>query len=215
MIEDIAVQVADIDGLRIQWDARVLQPRPWTAEQGRWTAEIAQHAPGGPILELCCGAGQIGLVAARLAGRALVQVDRDPVATGHARHNAAAAGITADVRTADLAEALRPDEAFWLALVDPPWVTTDHVGDFPEDPVGAIDGGPDGMAVIRESLRVGLDHLHPGGHLVLQVGGPAQVDEIAVGLRRDWPELEAMGQVEDVRDCRPGGMLVHLVRAAS
>ena len=78
--------------LVVRYDERVLTPRPWTLMQSLWAAELAAQATAGPILELCAGAGQIGLAAAALTGRALVQVEADPVAADYARTNAAAAG---------------------------------------------------------------------------------------------------------------------------
>ena len=33
-------QLVDFEGLRIEFDDRVLEPRPWTAEQSRWAAEL-------------------------------------------------------------------------------------------------------------------------------------------------------------------------------
>src|SRR4051812_10156925 len=89
--------VATVDGLAIHYDHSVLEPRPWTAEQGRWAAELAAHAPAGRILELCGGAGHIGLVAPRRSGRRLVQVDADPAACRFARQNATVAGLGAQV----------------------------------------------------------------------------------------------------------------------
>ena len=52
--------------LEIAYDDRVLTPRPWTALQSEWAAELLESAPAGPVLELCAGAGQIGLLAVRL-----------------------------------------------------------------------------------------------------------------------------------------------------
>ncbi|NLE98960.1 MAG: methyltransferase, partial [Propionibacterium sp.] len=72
--------VVDFDPLQIEYDERVLAPRPWTRMQSEWAAEIALRAPDGPVLELCSGAGHIGLEAARLSGRALVCVDQNPAA---------------------------------------------------------------------------------------------------------------------------------------
>src|SRR4051794_6989307 len=80
--------------LTVTFDASVLRPRPWTAAQGEWAAELvaAGAAPDGPLLELCSGAGQIGLVAAVLSGRPLVQVDSSEHGCRFARMNADAAG---------------------------------------------------------------------------------------------------------------------------
>ena len=82
----------DFGRLRIAFDDRVLRPRPWTAAQSAWAAEILATAPAGPVLELCSGAGQIGLLAVADIDRRLVCVDLDPVACDYARRNAAAAG---------------------------------------------------------------------------------------------------------------------------
>jgi release factor glutamine methyltransferase len=207
---DGTIEKTEFSGLPIHWDHRVLKPRRWTAAQSRWTAELAKDAPPGPILELCCGAGQIGLLAASLTGRPLIQVDRDPVAAAYARRNAAATGIPSEVRTASALGALRPGETFPLVIVDPPWVPSDRTRDFPADPVGAIDGGAEGTDQIVLSLGVALRHLHPRGHAVLQVGTPEQVEVVralVAGLVRAHEPARA---VLAVRDCLPGGMLIHV-----
>ena len=70
----------DFAGLHIEYDEHVLEPRPWTAEQSRWAADLIREAPPGPVLELCSGAGHIGLLAVTLAPRSLVCVDVDSTA---------------------------------------------------------------------------------------------------------------------------------------
>jgi methylase of polypeptide subunit release factors len=166
--------------LVISYDERVLAPRGWTIEQSRWAAELAARAAPGPILELCAGAGQIGLAAAVLANRELVQVEADPVAAGYARANAARAGRPAvEVRNARLEVALRPDERFPIVLADPPYLPSDETPRWPEDPLSAIDGGPDGLDVTRACLAVAAAHLPSDGWLLLQVAGPAQADEVS------------------------------------
>ena len=52
-----------IGALTIAYDASVLEPRPWTARQSEWAADLLSVAPAGRMLELCAGAGQIGLLA--------------------------------------------------------------------------------------------------------------------------------------------------------
>ena len=91
--------------ITVDYDERVLEPREWTLQQSRWAAELAGDAESGPILELCSGAGHIGLAAAVLSGRDLVQVDANPVACSFAIFNAARAGLgfpRVHVRTARL-----------------------------------------------------------------------------------------------------------------
>lgn len=207
----VSSEVVLFGGLEISWDRRVLRPRAWTTAQSHWVAALASHAPPGPILELCCGAGQIGLLAATLTGRDLVQVDRDPVAVDFARRNARLAGVRSDVRAAAVTDALAPDETFAVAILDPPWVPSARVAQFPEDPVGAIDGGIEGTGPLLVGLRVALEHLHPDGHVVVQVGDMTQVEVVdrvlaARGSARDpWTVIE-------VRDYQPGGLLVDVGR---
>jgi methylase of polypeptide subunit release factors len=183
--------------LRITYDDRVLAPRQWTIEQSRWAAELARGAPEGRLLELCCGAGQIGLAAISAVRRRLVCVDADPVACEYTRLNADLAGLGGllEVRTGPFEGVLLPDELFAGIIADPPWVPRAEVGRYPDDPVTAIDGGPDGLELARACVRVAADHLMPGGFTVLQLGSLEQVERIAADLD-DRLRLDGVRQFE-------------------
>ena len=196
--------------LAVEYDERLLTPREWTRQQSEWAAELSSQVPQGPILELCSGAGHIGLLALaeirrNEVDRSLVCVDVNPVASAFTRRNAAAAGLAAyvDTRCADLRAALAEWEWFPLVICDPPWVPRAETGRFPDDPVLAIDGGDDGLVVARQCLEVVGQHLMPGGAAVLQLGQPEQVDALA-------PWIDAAGVA--VREVRVGerGVLVRL-----
>jgi methylase of polypeptide subunit release factors len=199
--------------ITVDFDARVLRPRPWTLVQSEWAAELAATdlaTRSGPILELCAGAGQIGLAAAVLSDRDLVQVERDPVAAMFAAHNAALAGHArrTEVRITSIEDALDDDDRYVLIIADPPYLPASETGDWPEDPLAAIDGGEDGLTVIRACLLVGARHLDDGGQLLLQVAGPAQatrvVDELPTGLVfRDVRVVDDRRAV--LRVCRAAG----------
>ncbi len=175
----------------------MLRPRPWTLAQSEWAAELDDG--GGPLPELGCGAGHIGLAAAVLSGSALVQVDRDPSACRWAAMNAAANGLADRVeqRCGQPAEVLALGERFGVVIADPPYVPSAHVGLYPEDPLSAIDGGPDGLDGFRAFLG-GLDgHLASGGCVVLQVRGAAQAEQLAdprfrVEAVRSYGDLRAL-----------------------
>lgn len=198
----------DFDGLKIEYDERVLEPRPWTAIQSRWAADLIREAPPGPVLELCAGAGHIGLLAVSRSPRRLVAVDADPVACEFARRNAAAAGIRVEVREGRMDEVLEPDEQFAVVIADPPWVPSAGVASYPDDPVSAIDGGVDGTELVRTCLDVMRRHLVIGGSALLQVG-PGQAPEVCE-LLTDDPEL----RVVSTRDF-PRGSLVLIDRLAA
>ncbi len=129
-------ETMDFDGLAIAFDDRVLRPRPWTVAQSRWAALLLDGLPPGPVLELCAGAGQIGLAAVARSPRRLVCVDADRDATAFAAANAEVAGMTdrVEIRTARLTDALAGDERFALVIADPPWVRRAETERFPEDP---------------------------------------------------------------------------------
>lgn len=166
--------------LIVDYDARVLAPREWTLQQSEWAASLAATAPPGPILELCAGAGQIGLAAAVLADRNLVQVEADPAAVSYAASNAARANWAGrtEIRAERLQSALRRGESYPIIIADPPYLRSEDISRWPGDPTVAIDGGADGLALIRDCLDVAVAHLHSGGHLLLQLRGPRQARQL-------------------------------------
>jgi len=192
--------------LEISFDETVLRPRPWTTQQAHWAAEILAGGPEGPVLELCAGAGQIGLLAISIARRPLVCVDSSADACGFARANGGAAGLAdlVEVREGDLELALRADERFAVVIADPPWVRSSEIRRFPEDPPPTIDGGRDGLDGARACLGVAARHLLPGGAIVLQLGDRDQ----AAALGREVSALEVC-EVRDGAD----GVLVLLRRS--
>lgn len=174
-------EVCDFGGLEIEHDAGVITLRPWTILQSEWAVELCASLPSGPVLELCCGVGHIGLVVARRTGRRLVQVDSSEAACAFARRNAARAGLSGDVevRCADLDEAVTAGERFPLVVADPPYVPSDEVDRFPDDPRSAIDGGPDGLGPARRCLSVADGVLTDRGALLLQLRDRGQAEAVA------------------------------------
>lgn len=173
-------ETMDFAHLTIEFDDRVLRPRPWTADQSRWAADVIAVAPDGPVLELCAGAGHIGLLAVALEPRSLVAVDLNPAACELNRRNAERAGLAelVEVRQGRIEEVLDPDESFAVVIADPPWVPRAGIGRFPEDPVLAIDGGEDGLDVARACLIATATHLAPGGTALLQLGDNEQAGRL-------------------------------------
>lgn len=154
------------------------------------------------MLELGSGAGQIGLAAAAMSGCRLVQVDRDPRACRWAAQNAAANGLghLIEQRCGTAEEALRDKERFAVVIADPPYVPTSDVHLYPEDPRAAIDGGGDGLDSVRAFVIAVAGHLTPGGSVVIQVRGPAQVDRLG-----DWLDEPASPPLEVVDGRSYGG----------
>ena len=186
-----AAREVEFGPVRIGFDATVLEPRPWTIAQSRIAADLLDDEPPGAVLELGCGAGQIGLATAAWTGRRLVQVDDSAAACRWARRNAAANRIPVEVRYAGMSDALAHDDRFALVLADPPYVPSRDVARYPDDPRHAIDGGADGLDVVRTCLAVITAHASPGAPVALQVRGPAQVDHVTAVVAREGLPLTA------------------------
>lgn len=206
----LATRTVRFGPLDIEYDEQVLEPRGWTLAQSHWAAELLASCADGRVLELCSGAGQIGLAAALLSGRSIVLVDASGPACAFARRNASAADLAdrVDVRQAPVSEALTPDERFPLVLADPPYIPSADTGVFPDDPLTAIDGGVDGLGPARWCVRVGAAHLSPGGHLLIQLRDEEQAELL---LRSAGETASLLSRVE-VREFAGRGVVLHLVR---
>ncbi|MFG1954603.1 putative protein N(5)-glutamine methyltransferase [Micromonospora sp. NPDC048830] len=176
---------AEFCGLRVGVDPGVFVPRARTALLV--SAAAAATRPGAAVLDLCCGSGAAALVlAGRLRPRWLAAADLDPAAVACARRNLAHLGVP--VYQGDLFDAVPPERRGRLDLVvaNAPYVPTEAVPLLPpearlhEAPV-ALDGGRDGLAVLRRVARGAVDWLAPGGHLAVEVSG-RQVDAYRVVL---------------------------------
>ena len=134
------------------------------------------------IVDLCCGTGALGLaVAARLAaaGRAagLHAADIDPAAGGCARRNVEPAG--GRVYQGDLFAPL-PAELrgrVTVLICNAPYVPTGDIALLPPEardyePRTALDGGSDGLAVLRRAAAEAPRWLAPGGVLLVETSDP-------------------------------------------
>ena len=189
-----AARTIRFGSLSICFDNRVLEPRPWTVMQAEWAQELEPSLPTGPVLEMGCGAGHIGLAAVIRNTRDLVQLDSEDGACELAARNAASAGLSerVSIRCGEFEDCLQPGESFALVLADPPYVPSSETWRYPDDPPEAIDGGADGLDGIRAALRVAAVHLVPGGAVLLQVWGEEQARQtapIAAALALDVVEV--------------------------
>jgi methylase of polypeptide subunit release factors len=202
------------DDLVIRYDATVLRPRPWTVAQSAWAAELLEAAPDGAVLELCCGAGHIGLwLVARTTRRAvLVDIDRSACTLARANADANGLGNRVEVRNLSVRDAGDTDERFALVIADPPWVPSAQTARYPDDPLGAIDGGHDGLAVARECVDTVSGCLLDGGSAVLQLGDAGQAAALSRYLG-DNPSLRL--RVAEVRQPPANGVLVRITAGSA
>ncbi|MFC8599501.1 putative protein N(5)-glutamine methyltransferase [Isoptericola sp. NPDC057191] len=142
-------------------------------------AALTLPAPG-TVVDLCCGCGAVGgavLLGLHAAGAAPVlhASDVEPAAVVHARRNLEPLGAV--VHEGDLLAAVpailrgRVD----LLLCNAPYVPTAAIATMPpeardHEPAVALDGGADGLDVLRRVVAAAPAWLAPGGALLFEVG---------------------------------------------
>ena len=163
---------AEFHGLRVVVDPGVFVPRRRTEFLVDRAAALAGREA--LVVDLCCGSGALGAaLAAGLDRVELHAADIDPAAVRCARRNVAAAG--GRVYEGDLYDplpgALRGRVDVLLANV--PYVPTAEVGLLPAEAREhearvALDGGSDGLDVLRRVTAQAPRWLAPGGHLLFE-----------------------------------------------
>jgi release factor glutamine methyltransferase len=160
---------AEFCGLRIAVDPGVFVPRRRTEFLVQCAAGLAR--PGSIVVDLCCGAGAIGAALAAAVDRAEVHaVDIDPAAVDCARRN-----VPGHVYQGDLYQPLpaRLRGQVRILAANVPYVPTGEIGFLPpearaHEPLVALDGGPDGLDVLRRVAAGAPDWLAPGGQLLIE-----------------------------------------------
>jgi len=159
---------AEFCGLRITVAPGVFVPRRRTEFLVRQAIAIAR--PGAVIVDLCCGAGAIGAaLAAAVAGAEVHAADVDPAAVRCARQNLPAGHVYEGDLYGPLPAGLRGRVQVLAANV--PYVPTGEIRYLPpearvHEPSVALDGGQDGLDVLRRVAAGALAWLAPGGHLL-------------------------------------------------
>jgi len=129
--------------------------------------------PGAVIVDLCCGAGAIGTALAAAVDRAEVHAaDLDPAAVRCARQNLPGGHVYQGDLYAPLPAGLRGRVAVLAANV--PYVPSEQIGFLPpearaHEPRAALDGGTDGLDVLRRVAAGAAGWLAPGGHLLSEI----------------------------------------------
>ena len=145
--------------------------------------------PPAVVVDLCCGSGALGAaLVPGLEGVELHAADIDPVAVRCARRNVRAAG--GQVYEGDLYEPLpgtlrgRVD----ILLANVPYVPTEKIALLPaeariHEARVALDGGADGLDVLRRVTAAAPRWLAPGGHLLFETSEPQAAQAVAAVTR--------------------------------
>jgi release factor glutamine methyltransferase len=184
---------AEFCGLRIAVDPAVFVPRRRTECLVREAVSLARQGSASQpvvVVDLCCGSGAVGAaLGAALGDIELHAADIDPAAVACARRNLTAGsgappgceqacpepGYRAHVYQGDLYDPLPSGLRGRVRILtaNVPYVPTQEVAMLPaearaHEPLAAVDGGPDGLDVLRRVAAGARSWLAPGGHLLVE-----------------------------------------------
>ncbi len=164
-------------------DPRVLIPRPETELLVEAVLrQLPKDAPS-RVLDLCTGSGCIGVsIAAERPQASVWAADLSPGALEVAKANAEALNVGSRMTffEGDLFAAVPEGATFDVVVSNPPYVKSGEIAtlqkEVQQEPVTALDGGADGLDLIRRIAAQVTPRLKPGGLLALEIGedqGPA------------------------------------------
>ena len=171
--------------LDLRVDARVLIPRPDSetlVELGRDVVRDLGTSQA-RILDVGTGSGALALALKKECPQAdVLAVDVSQEALEVARGNAERLGIEVAFAASDLLAAVADRGPFDLVVSNPPYIPSAEIaGLAPEvrcEPHLALDGGADGLAVVRRLVDEARRVLGDGGVLAMEIGA-GQADEVA------------------------------------
>ncbi|AUS80976.1 putative protein N(5)-glutamine methyltransferase [Actinoalloteichus sp. AHMU CJ021] len=185
---------AEFAGCRVRVAPGVFVPRRRTEFLVDRAAEVT--GPGSVVVDLCCGSGALGLaLATRRPGIRVHASDIDPAAVSCARDNLA--DLDGQVFLGDLYAPLpaglrgRVD----VLLANVPYVPTREIALLPpearlHEARAALDGGGDGLDLLRRVSARAEEWLSPGGHLLVETSDRQAGPAVAI-LRADGLDATA------------------------
>ena len=174
---------ASFYGIDLAVDERVLIPRPETELLAERAIAVLKERPFPKVMDLCTGSGAIAAaVAANVPNGKVIATELSPRAFMIARVSLRPYANVKVVR-GDLFEALESKDSdpstkdipFDAILTNPPYIPSGAIdGLAPEvkdhEPHMALDGGKDGLDIIKRITAEAPAHLKPSGFLLMEIG---------------------------------------------
>ncbi len=189
---------------RFYVDERVIIPRSYFLEL--LPEQIPPWLPAGkPVkraVDICTGSGCLAVLLAHQFPAARVDaIELSLDALAVAKFNIAAHHLAKRIKLhhSDVFAEVQPVH-YDLIISNPPYVPTRELRGLPEEftkePAMALDGGRDGLDIIRKIFQQSRERLQPHGIVVLEVGG------LRAAMDRAFPELDLHWlHTEDGEDC--------------
>ena len=170
-------------------DERVIVPRSFIAEliPASFSPWVEDAFAVDNILELCTGSGCLSIMMADAFPNAIVDaVDISTDALAVAERNIRDYQLEGRVNpiSSDLYENV-PFKKYDMIITNPPYVNSASMASLPQEylrePQIALDGGADGMDLVRKIVAGAAERLTPNGILMVEIGNEAEYAEAAFG----------------------------------
>ncbi len=164
-------------GRRFAVDARVLIPRGETELLVEAALRDVKKDQPSRVLDLCTGSGCVAItIAAERPQASVWATDLMPGPIEVAKANAEKLGVDGRVTffQGDLFAAVPEGATFDVIVSNPPYVKSGEIAtlqkEVQKEPRAALDGGADGLDLIRKLVVDALPRLKPGGLLAMEIG---------------------------------------------
>jgi release factor glutamine methyltransferase len=191
-------------GRRFKTDRRALIPRPETERLAELTLKQVpiDTLPGTRLVDIGTGSGVLAItLALERPSLEILAIDISAETLALAQENAVTYGVSERIKwlQADLLAGVDSDLSFVVANL--PYIPTAEIGqlsrEVQHDPRLALDGGTDGLEVIRRLIMEAPPHLKPGACILLEIGisqAPQVAEVFELQKYRDiWVEKDYQG----------------------
>ena len=188
-------------GRTFKSDSRALIPRPETEQL---VERALTYASLISILDVATGSGIIPLTLALERPDATVTAtDISPEALSLARENATLLGVDhIAFHEADLIPSRLEQESFDLITANLPYIPSAEIStlsrEVQHDPLLALDGGGDGLDLVRRLAPLAYERLTPGGHLLLEIGIDQSDDVMTCLAGHNYRDITALPDYQGI-----------------
>lgn len=193
-------------GLRLQVDARVLDPRDDTETLVDWALALLPADAPRRVLDLGTGSGAIALAIAHARPQARVTaVDASADALTVARANAGQLGLAVTLHHGDWLAPVA-GEVFDLIVSNPPYIAEGdaHLPALAHEPRAALVSGADGLDDLRRIVATAPAHLAPGGWLLLEHGWDQAAAVRALLADAGFAQVQSRRDLAGIERCSGG-----------
>jgi release factor glutamine methyltransferase len=159
-------------GYKFKVNPAVLIPRPDTEVIVEKALEVCRKGNRLKILDLCCGSGCVGISLKKSLGEKIEvsAVDVSVKALNIARYNAKKNQVRIKFIRSNIFNNLK-NRKFDLIVCNPPYVRKNLIkGSLCYEPVLALDGGKDGLKILKEVISQAPEYLEKQGFFILEFG---------------------------------------------